>query len=113
MAYLKTFNDLKAEGFSDEIALYTTILVSINYSIEPTIKEMSIPGEYTKRLEKLFESALSELNIDDKQLCLNLWKVHYSYGIGKDLSGLGGCATKTYKQLLLKGETKWKESKNL
>ena len=92
--------DILTEGFSEEIALYTTVILALNYTTKPKAKDLADNGRYTKRLRKKMDTVLRELPDENRQTCLNLWGIFPLYNVRKDMDGLGGCTKATLRELL-------------
>ena len=100
MDLLSFHSDILTEGFSEEIALYTTTLLALNYTTKPKPKDLSEAGRYTKRLRKKMDIVLRELPDEDRQTCISLWGIFPVYNVRKDMDGLGGCIKATLRELL-------------
>ena len=104
MSLLNLFETLKNEGFSEKIALAVCTSDAIHRSTKPKNEEL-LPenrGKYRLRVLEKIEGYLSTKNysLEETKQVVDLWSCIYSWEIGRDMNGIGGCVYKTFKELL-------------
>ena len=94
MNYYEIFKALSAE-YPEHVALAVIQIYTINLSTKPKLN-----GKFEQKIIKKANKLLWELITEDRELSIKLWKVAYQWATCQSLQGLGGCTTKTFKQLL-------------
>lgn len=93
MDYHKVFKAICAE-YPEHIALAAIQIYTINLVIKPKL------NGFEQKIIKKTSKLLWEMEEEDKELAIKIWKVIYDWMNCQSLQGLGGCTTKTFKQLL-------------
>lgn len=94
MKYYEIFKAMSAEH-PEHVALAAIQIYAINLSTRPKLN-----GKFEQKIIKKANKLLWELTIEDRELAIKLWQVAYQWATCQSLQGLGGCTTKTFKQLL-------------
>lgn len=100
MNYTEVFNSVKAEKYSDEVAILVTMMVGFHVTkiVKPKhiTKRVSFEGE----LEGQFKEVFWEHRPEVIKEAISVWRVLHDYETRKTLDGLGGCVAKTIRQLI-------------
>ena len=94
MDYYKIFKTISAE-YPEHVALAAIQIYTINLSTKPKLN-----GKFEQKIIKKASKLLWRMAPEDRELAIKLWKVVYQWQACQSLQGLGGCTTKTFKQLL-------------
>ena len=107
MDYYTIFKAIKEE-YGEEVALTAIQIYTIN--ITPSV--YSRDEFYENARKFLWEEAVKVLWVNDYDTFLLSWKVSrcmYEWQMRQSLHGLGGCTTKTFKQLVEEYEVEYTE----
>jgi hypothetical protein len=96
MNFKRLYNAIKDE-YSEDIALSVCIANAIHLNTDVEEEDMTESGRYQKRIEKHMRDVLWEN--DDIDLILDLESRVYEWMVSNDLSGLGGCVPKLFKEI--------------
>jgi hypothetical protein len=108
MNHQRIYNELY-QDFGPVIALSVCQVNAINLTMKVKTRDWK-SGSFnrTDRVIKKAQKLLYELDQNDFNLVIALWKNVNVWQVGQDMDGLGGCEKKTFLQLL---EKKGYESK--
>jgi len=99
MDYTSHFNDIIKEGFSNEVALLTVVLYSMNVTKKMKNRHIKA-GVFTEELLTKFKEAMWE---EDEMLvneAICIWEVLYDHHLCQTFQGMGGCKYKTIRELM-------------
>lgn len=94
MTYYEIFKAISAE-YPEHIAIAAIQIYTINLSTKPKLN-----GKFEQKIIKKASKLLGGMAEEDRELTIKIWKVMYKWTTRQSLQGLGGCTTKTFKQLL-------------
>ena len=94
MTHYEIFKAISAE-YPEHIALAAIQIYTINLSTKPKLN-----GKFEQKIIKKANKLLCEMEEEDKELAIKIWKVIYDWITRQSLQGLGGCEIKTFKQLI-------------
>ena len=97
MNYSKLYSAI-AEEFSPKIALMVLQIVTISMTTKIP-KDLNLASKVEKKARKL----LWEESRADIELALKIFECVHSWDTRQSLQGLGGCVTKTFKELMSDG----------
>lgn len=99
MKYEEIFQAVKNE-YGEEVALTVVQLATIHISTNPTYEEIVTEGLYVRNLQNKFNEVLWETPNHIFRVSLKVWEVLYDWELRQTCAGLGGCETKTLKELV-------------
>jgi hypothetical protein len=103
--YEKIYNALNSE-FGFFVASIVCGMLHIHYTKEITLQHLEEAGLFAKELEREFKQEFHQLIHNSNnaksayELALQCWRVAYDWETRQTLQGLGGCKSKTFKELL-------------
>ena len=97
MNYYRLYSAI-SEEFGPKIALMVLQIVTINMTTKIP-KDLNLAA----KIEKKARNLLWEESRADIELALQIFNVTYDWGTCKSMQGLGGCVTKTFKELMSDG----------
>lgn len=97
MNHIEIFNAIKAD-FGEEVALSACLINSINLTMKVKKKDWTSSNR-EERITKKARKLLWELSDEDFSLAMIIWDLIYDWEVKQTLDGLGGCETKTFKEL--------------
>lgn len=110
MDYLRVYNAIVSEGFKPLVAISVVQIMTINMTLRTNFKDLKEPGRFEKRILKKASKALWELSDSDFSESVALWKACYDWEIGQDFNGLGGCTTRTFRELVADNNNKLQDN---
>ena len=94
MSYYEIFKGISAE-YPEHIALAAIQIYTINLTNKPRLD-----GNFEQKIIKKANKLLWGMSPEDRELAIKLWKVIHDWQTRQSLQGLGGCTTKTFRQLI-------------
>lgn len=98
MNYSYVYNAI-AEEFSPKLALMVIQILTINM----TTKIPEDVSKFSEKVEKKARKLLWEESRADVDLAIRIYSVVHEWELRQSMQGLGGCTTKTFKELISVG----------
>ena len=99
MNYNKLY-DAVATDYGPEVALATIQILTISMTTKTKLKDLKTAGRFTEKIKRKVKDLLWECDPQIIQQAFACWEVSNSWETRQSLQGMGGCVTKTIKELV-------------
>lgn len=99
MNYIK-FYDAVAADYGSEVALATIQILTVSFTTKIKLKDLKTAGRFTEKIKRKVKDLLWECDPQIVQQAFACWEVSNSWQTRQSLQGMGGCVTKTIKELI-------------